>query len=104
MDPKPGWDMRKDSAKGTDSGKGTGGATESPTRLRPASSFGTSTGTTKDSSTRITAKNVPKQAEGGMLETATANRSARQPGYPPGGVAGALTLEQERVLLEHLPV
>jgi RNA polymerase sigma factor for flagellar operon FliA len=45
-----------------------------------------------------------------MLDTvATQSRSAgrrpaRSDGYPPGGTGGALTLEQERVLLEHLPV
>src|SRR5258708_14642388 len=46
-----------------------------------------------------------------MLETAATTqarpagrRPARSGGYPPSGVAGTMTLEQERVLLEHLPV
>src|SRR6266567_531450 len=46
-----------------------------------------------------------------MLETAATTqarpagrRPARSAGYPPAGVAGTMTLEQERVLLEHLPV
>ena len=46
-----------------------------------------------------------------MLETAATTRerpAVRRPtpagGYPPEGVAGAMTPEQERVLLEHLPV
>jgi RNA polymerase sigma factor for flagellar operon FliA len=46
-----------------------------------------------------------------MLETAEAPQakakvlqSAQASGYPPGGMTGALTAEQERVLLEHLPV
>jgi len=46
-----------------------------------------------------------------MLETAEATRTrttgrrpARPDGYPPGGAGGSMTLEQERVLLEHLPV
>jgi RNA polymerase sigma factor for flagellar operon FliA len=45
-----------------------------------------------------------------MLETVatqstSANRrAAHSDGYPPPGMGGTLTLEQERVLLEHLPV
>jgi len=31
-------------------------------------------------------------------------RAARSSGYPPSGGAGTMTLEQERVLLEHLPI
>jgi RNA polymerase sigma factor for flagellar operon FliA len=45
-----------------------------------------------------------------MLEAAEAPQArtkTRRPapsGYPPGGFAGAMTAEQERILLEHLPV
>lgn len=49
--------------------------------------------------------------EDGMEETMGAapvqpagRRSARTSGYPPSGGPGSMTLEQERVLLEHLPV
>jgi RNA polymerase sigma factor for flagellar operon FliA len=50
-------------------------------------------------------------AEDGMEETVgftqvqpAGRRPARSSGYPPSGVPGSMTLEQERVLLEHLPV
>src|SRR3954471_10008559 len=44
-----------------------------------------------------------------MLETAAGTTQAMQAvrfagGYPPGGSAAGMTAEQERVLLEHLPV
>jgi len=43
-----------------------------------------------------------------IAETAPARLAGRRPersnAYPPSGTAGTMTLEQERVLLEHLPV
>ncbi len=40
-----------------------------------------------------------------ITQVQSAGRGAPRPGgYPPSGIPGAMTLEQERVLLEHLPV
>ncbi len=42
---------------------------------------------------------------GAVITAEPGNHNARRAGgYPPAGVAGMMTLEQERVLLEHLPV
>ena len=39
-----------------------------------------------------------------MRDPKTTRRAAAACGYPPGGMPPALTAEQERVLLEHLPI